>query len=409
VAREFGRLKTVMWQRPKFHALSDDGKMLWLYLISCPHGNALGAFVASRGYMGDDLRWQPERLIQTVSELLAKGFIDRDDTFDLIIIRGWWEHNTIENPKVAIGAMKTFETLPQCEKLWAHFRDFSALPEPLRKLFAERYPNGIETKKPKPEPEPEIQPEPQSAPSAAPVVKRETSNTRTKGTRLAVDAEPDEQDIRYAGDEYGWPAERIAREWSNLRDWSQSSKNGAKLDWRATWRTWVRRCEAEQPTKPTRTRERRAGILAALGGELANNADGSGRVGGTAEPDGDAAGEPCGVVADLGIDGHSGISESLRGSDGQVVRLGGNDGPGSGRGSGNGGLPRDVGGRASRSAGHGNRTNDSDAPLPQSPEASGHPQTDRGGLSTAAINADDSAGEPESDPLDIPPFLRRSA
>lgn len=404
MAREFGRLKTVMWQRPKFHALSDDGKMLWLYLISCPHGNAIGVFVCSLGYMMSDLKWQPERLLETVSELLAKGFIQRDDTFDLIVINGWWDHNTIENPNVATGALKTFEALPPSPLVTAAFCDFSALPETLCKAFSKRFPNGIETKKPKPEPE--IQPEPQSAPSAAPVVKRETSK---KGTRLAVDAEPDEQDIRYAGEEYGWPAERIAREWSNLRDWSQSSKNGEKLDWRATWRTWVRRCEAEQPTKPTRTRERRAGILAALGGELADDAHGSGRIGGDAEPDGDAAGEPVSVVADFGIDGHSGISESLRGGDGQAVCMGGNDGPGSGRGSGNGDLSRDVGGRASRSAGHGNRTNDSDAPLPQFAEASGYPQADRRGLSAAAINADHRAGEFEGDPLDITPFLRRSA
>lgn len=257
--------------------------------------------------------------------------------------------------------------------------------------------------------ETEAEEETDSAPSAARVVKRETSNTRKKGTRLAIDAEPDAEDIRYAREEYGWPVERIALEWANMRDWSQSSRNGAKLDWRATWRTWVRRCEAEHPTKPTRVADRRASIVAGLGAELSGEADIVGGIGRNAEPDGDGAGEPAGIYAHLGGNDHSGERESVRGGDGSIIFMGGNVRTVTGRSIGDGAVSRDVGGPAGGPVIDGDRTDDPGAPVPQSPEASGHSETDRGGFGAAPVDAERSPIIPEGDPLDIPPFLRRSA
>lgn len=47
--------------------------------------------------------------------------------------------------------------------------------------------------------------------------------------------------------EAGLPAHLIDLEASKMRDWSRSSKNGAKLDWRATWRNWCREAAARIP------------------------------------------------------------------------------------------------------------------------------------------------------------------
>lgn len=60
-----------------------------------------------------------------------------------------------------------------------------------------------------------------------------------KASRLPADwVLPDEwrQDALDAG----LRPDRIDLEADKLRDWSRSSKNGAKLDWRATWRNWCR-------------------------------------------------------------------------------------------------------------------------------------------------------------------------
>jgi len=45
----------------------------------------------------------------------------------------------------------------------------------------------------------------------------------------------------------GLPAHLIDLEASKIRDWSRSSKNGAKLDWRAAWRNWCREAASRLP------------------------------------------------------------------------------------------------------------------------------------------------------------------
>jgi hypothetical protein len=45
----------------------------------------------------------------------------------------------------------------------------------------------------------------------------------------------------------GLPESRIDLEALNMRDWSLSSPNGTKVEWRAAWRTWCRRSAKDLP------------------------------------------------------------------------------------------------------------------------------------------------------------------
>lgn len=159
MARIFGRIETSIWQNAKFRALSDDGRVLWLYILCCPHGNAVGCFVLPEGYIMADLGWSAERVSETVSELFRNGLIDRCGTTSLTLVRGWWGHNTIENRNVAKAAIKTIEALPRCPLFFKFIKAVDRFPEQLLKEFRNRYPNGlpngIETKEPEPEPETE--------------------------------------------------------------------------------------------------------------------------------------------------------------------------------------------------------------------------------------------------------------
>lgn len=161
--REFGRIETTIWQNRKFRSLSDDGRALWIYTLCCPHGNSVGCFVLPDGYIVADLNWSSERVSQTVSELLGKGLIVRDEDTSLTWVRGWWGHNTIENPNVAKGAMKAILALPRGPVFSQFLADFERFPKPLAELLRKQFPNGytnpIETKEPEPEPEREPEPE----------------------------------------------------------------------------------------------------------------------------------------------------------------------------------------------------------------------------------------------------------
>jgi len=112
--RQYGRIETAIWQNPKFRSLSDEAQRLYLYLIACPHGNLVGCFVLHDGYMMADLNWDQNRVRKHVSELVSKGMIERDETTFVTRILGWWGHNSIDNSKSALGAMRVLLSLPKC-------------------------------------------------------------------------------------------------------------------------------------------------------------------------------------------------------------------------------------------------------------------------------------------------------
>lgn len=78
------------------------------------------------------------------------------------------------------------------------------------------------------------------------IQKEESKTERRRATRLPSDwTLPLEW--RADAPKAGLPELRIDTEALNMRDWSLSSPNGAKLDWRAAWRTWCRRAAKDRP------------------------------------------------------------------------------------------------------------------------------------------------------------------
>jgi uncharacterized protein YdaU (DUF1376 family) len=79
------------------------------------------------------------------------------------------------------------------------------------------------------------------------------SDAKKRGTRLTGDWQPSAEDLAYAKSQ-GMPDAAITREIPNFRDYwiAKPGASGVKLDWPATWRTWVRRaCERAGYAPPT--------------------------------------------------------------------------------------------------------------------------------------------------------------
>lgn len=168
--RAYGKIETAFWQNPKVKALTEDGRTLLLYILTCPHGNSLGCFPLPSGYATADLGWPAERVSERVSELVSKRFIEHDADTAIVRIVGWWGHNTIENPKVALGAMKTLRMLPKRPIIENAIKDLSAIGNkfvnPLLNEFANTYPNAFRNPEPSQsltEPEPQPNPSPVGA------------------------------------------------------------------------------------------------------------------------------------------------------------------------------------------------------------------------------------------------------
>lgn len=96
--RDYGKVFATFWTSDTTSSLSDDGKMLALYLMTSPHTNALGCFRLTDGYVTDDMHWAPERVREGFAELFRKGFANRCETSGWVLIQKHMAWNRPENP-----------------------------------------------------------------------------------------------------------------------------------------------------------------------------------------------------------------------------------------------------------------------------------------------------------------------
>lgn len=82
-----------------------------------------------------------------------------------------------------------------------------------------------------------------------PSLRSGVARERKRALRMPDNFEPD---IEYAVSQ-GLTHSQARYEAEAMRDWSKSSPNGAKLDWPATWRGWVRRKIKDMRDNPRKT------------------------------------------------------------------------------------------------------------------------------------------------------------
>jgi hypothetical protein len=71
---------------------------------------------------------------------------------------------------------------------------------------------------------------------------------RRKASRCSDDWTPSPLPADLAAQVAAYPPGWEERQLAGMRDWSKASPNGAKLDWDATWRGWLRRTIEREPS-----------------------------------------------------------------------------------------------------------------------------------------------------------------
>ena len=107
------RVASKFWQDEKVKALSDDARLLYLYVLTSPHSNMAGYYVLPKPYVAYDLNWSPERLDKAFTKLLDNRLILYCEQSDVILIPNFLKYNPIQNKNQAIGANRRILELPQ--------------------------------------------------------------------------------------------------------------------------------------------------------------------------------------------------------------------------------------------------------------------------------------------------------
>lgn len=140
--RDYGKVHSSFWSSSTIRAMSDDGRMLALYLMTSNHTTIAGCFRLPDGYACEDLGWTSARVKKGFEELFANGFSNRCETTKWVWICKHLQWNQPENPNQRKAAVKlALQIPPECS--WrACFIEVSA---PLLEMKPEDFPNASET------------------------------------------------------------------------------------------------------------------------------------------------------------------------------------------------------------------------------------------------------------------------
>jgi hypothetical protein len=110
--RDYGKVHTRFWSSDTIRQLSDDGRLLALYLVTSPHSTIAGVFRLPDGYVCEDMKWTPERVAKAFAELLSNGFANRCETTKWVWVAKHLEWNPPENPNQRKSAAKVAVSVP---------------------------------------------------------------------------------------------------------------------------------------------------------------------------------------------------------------------------------------------------------------------------------------------------------
>ena len=109
----YQRIFTNIWQDEKVLQLSEDGRLLFFYMLTSPHSNSLGLYVLPKQYILGDLGWDMKRLDEPFAELISQELIDYDGESRLVLVENHLKHNPIENENQAKANLKLIEKMPK--------------------------------------------------------------------------------------------------------------------------------------------------------------------------------------------------------------------------------------------------------------------------------------------------------
>lgn len=132
-----------IWNDEKFRALSDNGKLVFLMLLTHPQMTAIGAMRATMPGLAAELGWELEAFREAFREAFAKGMAEHDEKACLIALPKFVRYNAPESPNVVKAWDSALDLLPECSLKNLVIQRAKAFAEGLSKAFAEALPEAF--------------------------------------------------------------------------------------------------------------------------------------------------------------------------------------------------------------------------------------------------------------------------
>lgn len=223
----YRKIDSRIWNDAKFCALSDSGKLTFLFLLTHPHMTSLGAMRGTMRGLAAEIGWTEKAFREAFAEAFAKGMAEHDEGACFIALPNFLRYNGPESPNVVKSWSDSLDLIPECRLKAALLQRVKGFTEGLSEAFRQALPEAFRKGMPNPEQEqePEQEPEQEQEKAKAPDAAVEFMATwnATKGVRP----------IRKLGNRAASLKSRLAES-----DW----------DWRSALAKFPLKCFASDPS-----------------------------------------------------------------------------------------------------------------------------------------------------------------
>jgi len=136
----YRRVDTRIWNDEKFAALSDRGKLAFLFLLTHPHMTSLGAMRATLPGLAAELGWDTHTFSDAFAELVEGGMVRYYHQASLVWLPNFLRYNLPENPNVVKSWGKVLDLIPECAGKRELLATVRATIETLGQAFAKALP-----------------------------------------------------------------------------------------------------------------------------------------------------------------------------------------------------------------------------------------------------------------------------
>ena len=136
---KYRKISPRIWSDAKFCSVSDDSKLLFLFVLTHPHMSSVGAMRGTIPGFASEIGWNLQRTAKGFGELFAKGLLNYDESASAIVAKNFIRHNTPENPNVVKAWALAFDDLPECELIASHFQTVKEFLKEYTKPFQEPF------------------------------------------------------------------------------------------------------------------------------------------------------------------------------------------------------------------------------------------------------------------------------
>lgn len=140
--RIYGSVHTKFWTHPDIQKISDQAKLLAMYLLSSSHTNMLACFRVPVGYIAEDLKWNFETVTKALNELSNINYLTYDAERSWVYIHNFLKYNPIENPNQGRSIAKLFHEIRKDVNFISHL--INNLIEH-KEFLPEEFVNSLET------------------------------------------------------------------------------------------------------------------------------------------------------------------------------------------------------------------------------------------------------------------------